>query len=276
VLKQTTRKDAPSEVQYFRALEQWSLGAQGVLLSEEEMNVKAFSYGASLADTYWYMSYPPKTTSETDNRVAREKWQKLLRPERMNTQSERIDELSNYLEPYVAVALKHSIKKWGIAGSLKVLGDKLTPKDEQEMMQALESQAFIWRDIILGLRRPVDYLNRRDKILVWLLHHGLFIILTALLVLLVIFILVLLAFIIFAVFLRFQKQLQLLLPQGPLDFKNLIAIFTIFGALVGSIWAAGSWVSARLSLMYMWLDRQLNGFFIRRRTRRTWEVPGLK
>lgn len=260
-------------------LEAWSMDAWGILIARNESAARAFSYGASIGDTFWFMRRPkPERLAESD----RETWEGLLRHGRLKEESERIGELAANLPPYVAVALKHSLSRWGIAGELKKYtrtdGEDqesiLEPDVEKKMYSALSAQARIWRSIILGERTPENYVTPRDesRIRVW---HNLLFIPLALVILFVLFFLVWLLVNIAGPFF-FPSVWNLVInlqPQGQaptLELKDIISSLSILAALLGGLWASGRWIFEQLFQLYQWLGSKMTERYIKQRTWAPW------
>ena len=263
-------------------LEAWSMQAWALLLARNELAARAFSYGASIGDTFWFMRRP-NTAQPAESE--RETWEGLLRPARLTEQSERIGELEAHLSPYVALTLKHGLLRWGVAGQLRRYarggagaGNRpvLQPDIERKLFSALSSQTRIWRSIILGERTPESYLELRDLSWIRLLHVAAFTVLAAFILFflfLFIWIAVGLAGPIF--FQSVWDTIVTLQPtaQAPtLSLKDIISSLTILTALLAALWAAGRWVFEQATFgLYDWLGKQIRQQFIQRRTYVAWD-----
>jgi len=255
--------------------------AWALLLARNELAARAFSYGASIGDTFWFMRRPNAAQLAESER---ETWVGLLRPARLTEQSERIGELEAHLSPYVALTLKHGLLKWGVAGQLRRYaragagaGNKpvLQPDIERKLFSALSSQTRIWRSIILGERTPESYLEPRDLSWIGLLHAAAFTVLAAFILFflfLFIWVAVGLAGPIF--FRSVWDAIVTLQPTGQsptLSLKDIISSLTILTALLATLWAAGRWVFEQQFGLYAWLGKQIRQQFIQRRTYVAWD-----
>jgi hypothetical protein len=268
LLEQTGRSPLPGRFAFFRQLEVWSLYAHSKLLTRGDMNAKAFSYGASIADTYWYMALPPRRGE--DERHKREKWAKLLSPYRMREESARIVELADFLDAHVAASLQYSLERWGIANILQQQGDAFTPNKEKKLIKALEKQAYIWRDLILGLNRPIDYLPPASKRWAWLWHKLIFIL--SIISFFVIFAVVLYGLIqlLFLLLPFLQQIVNFFVDPDDLRLGDLITVLSITVAILATVWAAVRGATARFFQFYDWLRQSILQYFI---VRHTWWKP---
>lgn len=278
-MQQTKRNELPTVPEMFQALEQWSFYVQGALLGAGERSMKAFSYGASLADTYWYMCEPP-AKGRDDGRESRETWRKLLRHYRLREESRRIGELADVLDPRVAAALRYSARRWGIESDIKALekSGEFEPAVEQKMMTVLRRQAFAWRDLVLGLRRPVDFLSTRDKIWIWigrqLLFAGVAFLSLIVLVITVAAALNLLIPLFLALNVASTNTVDYvagLFAGNQVEVGDLLQLVTMVGAFLGAIWAAGKFALAILVRLYAWSGDVVETFAVQRRVLELWK-----
>jgi hypothetical protein len=114
-------------------------------------------------------------------------WHQLLNHKRVVTIIEDIKLIEDELPPLVGECLRFSLYRWMIAhdfeyksGDLDLVRNKrqkdpdldresggilrqLEARDEARIVRRLSLQAGIWRDLVLGLRTPESYLNRRAR-----------------------------------------------------------------------------------------------------------------
>lgn len=266
-LNQNNRPNLPGKADFFRALEDWSRYVYSELLTRGDMNAKAFSYAASIADTYWYMS-PPEGGS--DDRFARETWRKLLDPHRLREESTRVAQLAEFLDPYVAASLQYSLERWGIADILQKEGKNLSLSREKEVVNALEKQAFIWRELILGLNNPTDYLPLKSRRWTWFWHR------VTVLFSLILFVFLLatavfgLSQIFILLFPFFQSFIQLFVDPAAPQLDDLITFVSIFVSVLSVVWIVVRWSALQFYQYHRWLRRSILQYFV---IRHTWWKP---
>lgn len=276
LLQQPKRSSDSQEVAVFQQLETWSLGIHGRLHARSELIGRALIYGASLADTYWHMLYPPKANAQDQRRNA-EKWQSLLHVQRLAEESKRIGELAPYLDEHVAVALQASLKKWGVSEKLKQQGDAFNVEQERRVMGNLRQQSRIWRDLVLGTRLPAGYLRPLDR---WLARLGQYVlstllslVVTAVVALLAWGLVYLLGQILFPAL--WKVVIDLAPNQQPtLELKDILGVITVLATLLGTAWRLTAWTAGQLGDAHRWLGQFLFATFIKRRTYRAWDYRG--
>ena len=128
--------------------EHWSRDVWHTLLSQDPLAGQAFTCGGDLADTFWYAqgAGPAKLVD-------------MLRSFRLMVVAERVDDLAAYLPEHAAQAIHHSLEHWGIGETIKGW-DKDNLKD---LLDRLEAQIKVWRDLLFGLRPADSYLTVRDR-----------------------------------------------------------------------------------------------------------------
>ncbi|MCR4405501.1 MAG: heme biosynthesis HemY N-terminal domain-containing protein [Anaerolineae bacterium] len=180
-------------------LEDWGRSVWIALAARSQDLATAFSLGGSLADTYWYM-WPPGRTTKRVVRV-KETWRDLLARQRTEELISRLRTIEKFLPPNVASALMHSLDRWGIAaelergrdgrlrvsyrllfawrrfswarqlryrlklrkfGSLSGMVISLSEDEERALYRNLTRQAEIWGDLVRGDRQPENYLRPSD------------------------------------------------------------------------------------------------------------------
>jgi len=136
-------------------LDNWSTQAWVALSTEDDIIGRGFTYGGSLADTYWYVAVlGPRGFGE------------LLHPHRLEYLARRFDGIADHLPPYTARVLYHTLHRWrGAYEHLKTLD--LAGK--KQVLSQLESQAGVWHYLLFGGRSAEGYLTAEDRRLVtWL------------------------------------------------------------------------------------------------------------
>lgn len=135
-------------------------------------------------------------------RPSAEDWRRLLSYYRLHSECVRVNSLRSVLPVYVPDVLIRHLRAWAI-GEMLYYDDRsqlrrrpwrqspafqmwlprrmrrqyrsptLLPEDEIALLQALKQQETRWRQMLFGLRRPEDFMRRRDLITVtlwrWLL-----------------------------------------------------------------------------------------------------------
>jgi hypothetical protein len=126
----------------------WSSQVWNTLQVSEPLAGQAFTCGGDLADTYWYAQG-----------AGADKLAGMLRSFRLSYMAERVDDLADHLPIHVAQAIHHSLARWGIGERVNGL-DK---EQQKRILDRLESQLKVWRDLLFGLRNPDSYLTPHDK-----------------------------------------------------------------------------------------------------------------
>lgn len=276
LLWQRRRRDVPDEVRLYRAFEGWSVAAHGTLLARNEAAARAFIYGASMVDTYWFMRPPPARGD--DKRRPQERWVRLLQPDRLKAQSTRVGELERDLEPYLAAALKYSLRQWGVADKLEQTqsgkNEQVPPGREKRLMANLEKQTYIWRDLILGIRSPESYLRGYDRWLIPLLQLGSFLLLLGLIVGIVYgtiwFVSLTLTQLFLPGLVAYATKSQSFL-EGALEPGDVIAAIPILFGLAGAFWKLGSWGAEQLIQVFRSVGRSVRAWRIQRCTHIQWD-----
>ena len=132
-------------------LDDWGTKVWMVLSTENELTGRVFTYGGSLADTYWQT-----TILEPAGAV------ELLRAQRLEYIAARLDNIANYLPLYTAQALHHTLYKWRIQKRIERMGTA----EKKEILKRLEAQAKVWRDLLFGSRSADSYLTNEDRRLI--------------------------------------------------------------------------------------------------------------
>jgi hypothetical protein len=133
--------------------EDWSREIWNKLQVTNPLAGRAFTYGASLADTYWHAD----GADLVDENIG--ELESLLNKYRLNEIIERFDSIADYLPVFTTDVLHHSLSRWQIEDWLR--GKKSGEKGA--VLENLKSQAKVWRDILFGLQRPESYLLEVDR-----------------------------------------------------------------------------------------------------------------
>ena len=188
----------PAEQELYELFEDWSADFSVTLNVYSGLLNLAFTFGASLADTYWYM----RPARRFGRGKSPESWHELLIRQRLTEIIRRARRLEPYLPPGVGAALRHSLWEWGVAQELErhqgrvriayprlyrwrfirwvreirahrmakrwvgKVGEErfvaLERDEEKGIYRNLRRQAKVWGDLIHGSREPRDYLLPSD------------------------------------------------------------------------------------------------------------------
>jgi hypothetical protein len=143
-----TKKDIPP---YWSRFEEWSSRVWNELQISNPLAGQAFICGGDLADTYWYAQ-----------RAGADKLAEMLDSYRLTYIAERLNDFSNHLPEVAVLAIQHSLERWSI-------GEQVKERDfdrQKDLLERLESQAKVWRDLLFGLRQGNSYLKPNDRRLV--------------------------------------------------------------------------------------------------------------
>lgn len=276
ILRVCTTQEAPSEREIFEAFEAWSIDAQARLLHLGEKPALALCFGASLADTYWFMQ-EPQAPGASDKRHKKRTWKALLYPKRLRQTRERLTLIEDDLGRLPCAMLVHSLKQWEADAKERLFpsgkGERedvhLSFNEEMKLIAALRSQVRSWRPIILGVRHPASFLWDSDRLAIRIIHVVLFIFLVATTAALASGALVA------AISLVNRHVLPLISPTslerpGGLDasvalVKEIISLVALVVPAVATLWSAFLWLRGRLSNLNEWIRDKLVEFFARRR-----------
>ena len=128
--------------------EDWSSQTWNTLQVADPLAGQAFTCGGDLADTFWHAQG-----------AGAGKLAELLRSYRLQYIAERLDDLAAHLPEQAAPAIRHSLERWSI-------GEKVKDLDEERhkrLLERLESQLKVWRDLLFGLRQAGSYLTPRNR-----------------------------------------------------------------------------------------------------------------
>ena len=128
--------------------ENWSRDAWHMLLMQDPLAGQAFACGGDLADTYWYAQG-----------TGAGKLAEMLRSYRLEYLAERVKDLAAYLPEHAARAILNSLERWSIGETVK----ELDKKGQDRLLERLEAQIKVWRDLLFGLRQANSYLTVRDQ-----------------------------------------------------------------------------------------------------------------
>jgi hypothetical protein len=139
-------------------LDDWSTAVWIALSAEDDITGRAFTYGGSLADTYWYAGVlGPRGFGE------------LLRPDRLEYLAHRFDGISHLLPTYTTSVLNYTLYKWRGAYEHLKASDLAGKK---QVLKRLESQAGVWHYLLFGERGAESYLTAEDRRFVTWLAGG--------------------------------------------------------------------------------------------------------
>lgn len=138
-------------------LDGWSTQVWLALSTEDEIVGRGFTYGGSLADTYWYTDV-----------LGPDDFADLLRPQRLEYIAARFNSISGHLPAYVAHVLNYSLHKWRDRGQI----ERLEAASRKKALKRLESQAKVWHDLLFGSRTADSYLLTRDRRLITIAAFG--------------------------------------------------------------------------------------------------------
>ena len=188
----------PGIREVYTAFEEWSAQWWIRLGVESELLALTLTFGGGLADTYWHMRPPRRFGQDKSS----DSWHELLVEPRMTEMVRRVRRLQPYLPPDLGLALRHSLREWGIALDLEQSASgariaypvlfrlrmfrwahrgrtwlmrrrwkgkhgaerfaALTAEDEEKLVGNLRRQAKVWADLIHGARLPDEYLLPAD------------------------------------------------------------------------------------------------------------------
>lgn len=115
-------------------LDDWSKQIWGLLNVEDGVMGRAFVYGGSLANTYWYttMVWP-------EDKIVKD----FLNPYRLSTIATRFERIAEALPPYLANVLGYSLHKWSDVNLDLVDKDKLKSRLEAQQKVSTCTNEFI-------------------------------------------------------------------------------------------------------------------------------------
>jgi len=242
-------------------LDDWSTHVWVVLSTEDEVAGRGFTYGGSLADTYWHTDV-----------LGPDHFAELLRPQRLDYIASRFQSIADHLPPYTAQVLNHTLRKWRIQHRL----EQLDPAARKQVMRRLESQAKVWHDLLFGGRSAESYLTGGDRRLITWGAAGstaLLVLGTMLLVWLAVLALSSAGRTVAASMTGLPRQLseaQAAFIGDVLDWQKWSSLLATLSSVVvlitGFIHRLSGWVLGFHRLVREWLQRQL----IYRRTYRHW------
>ncbi len=246
------------------ALDKWSSEAWVVLSTEDDIIGRGFTYGGSLADTYWHAAVlGPRASGE------------LLHPHRLEYLARRFDGIADHLPPYTARVLYYTLCRWrGTYEHLKAL-DLASKK---QVLRQLESQAGVWHYLLFGGRSAEGYLTAEDRRLVTWLAVGIttvFVVTAMILVWLVVMVLSSAGRTATASLLGSPEQLsaaQAAIVSDLVDWQKwsttLATTSTVMVLIAGLVTRLSGWVVVLHNQVKDWLTLRR----IYRRTYRDWRV----
>jgi hypothetical protein len=133
--------------------EDWSRDIWNELQVTDPLAGRAFTFGASLADTYWHADGEDLVEDSYKDLEG------LLRKYRLDEIIARFDSIADHLPAYAADVIHHSLIHWQIADRLRSMQND----EKAKVLSRLKAQAKVWRDILFGLQRPEGYLREADR-----------------------------------------------------------------------------------------------------------------
>lgn len=225
----------------------------------DELLGRAYTYGGSLADTYWHSD-----ASTPDNLST------LLREQRLEYIAARFESIGDHLPPHVAQILHHTLYKWRIQKELDS-----NRYDKKRVLRRLESQAKVWHDLLFDSRTADSYLTRSDyRRINWGTAA-----LTALTVLTVVVLVWLVVLSLSTVGRSFAAMLTTQIDQASAAFIEDLGDWQSSSALLATLSAAvvlisgfttrlSGWLLGSYNVVHDWLKRNR----IHKRTYRNWRV----
>lgn len=131
--------------------EEWSKRVWVKLATGDELTGRAFTFGGSLADTYWHAEGQGVDALK-----------ELLRSQRLEYIANRFETIAEYLPACTAGVLRYTLYKWRIE-------DQLEEQDmdrKKRVLDRLASQTQVWRNLLFGNRQVVNYLTAGDRRLI--------------------------------------------------------------------------------------------------------------
>jgi hypothetical protein len=133
----------PVLAEFQQQLNHWGTEVWTTLMTRDELDSRAFTYGGSLADTYWHASLK---LEDLDN---------MLNERRLGYIVARLNSIASDLPQYVPELLEHTLKIWQIAPTVRMM-DRA---GRRKVLRRLESQAKVWHDLLFGGRTPESYIS---------------------------------------------------------------------------------------------------------------------
>jgi hypothetical protein len=130
------------------SFDQWSKDVWMALMVEDELAGRAFTFGGSLADTYWYV----------DGRGP-DGLDRVLRSQRLEYIAARFTRIGDHLPPYVADVLQYTLYKWRIEEELAAMDTE----EKSQVLDRLAAQVKVWRDLLFGRRSAESLLGLQDR-----------------------------------------------------------------------------------------------------------------
>jgi hypothetical protein len=242
--------------------ESWSRKVWNALQVSNPLAGRAFTYGGSLADTYWYA-----------DGAGAAKLSETLRAQRLEHIAARFDAIAEYLPDDSPEVIHHSLYRWRVAHELHNAGEERG----HQVLERLEAQAKVWHDLLFGLQPARSYLTVSDRRLISWAAYGA----TAILVVsvgLIVWLVVLLLTGTGRGVLASATGISLQSAQGNIDlmaellnWQNwssiLAALSSVVVVLTGFISQLSGWMIAFHKRIYAWLE--LRRIYLR--TYRRWD-----
>lgn len=247
------------------ALDDWSTQVWVALSTRDDIIGRGFTYGGSLADTYWHATV-----------LGPRRFDELLHPNRLEYMAHHFDGIADHLPPFAARVLHYTLYRWRGAYEYTKSQDS---DGKRQVLKRLESQAGVWHYLLVGGRSAVDYLTADDRRFVTWLGAAVTTLFVA-----VVTILVWLAVLALsgagrtaaaAMIVEFPGPLseaQVAIVSDLLDWQKWSAILATVSSITvliaGLVARLSGWVMALRNLVREWLTLRR----IYRRTYRDWRV----
>jgi hypothetical protein len=118
------------------------------LSTEDDVLGRAFTYGGSLADTYWHAEA-----------LGADRFSRLLSAERLEYIAQRFESIAESLPPYTAQILRHTLYQWRSETQIEALDSE----GKKAVLKRLASQTKVWHDLLFGGRSAESYLTEGDR-----------------------------------------------------------------------------------------------------------------
>jgi hypothetical protein len=132
----------------YKDLNQWGTEVWVALSTEDDVLGRAFTYGGSLADTYWHAEA-----------LGADRFSRLLSGERLEYIAQRFESIAESLPPYTAQILRHTLYQWRSETQIEAQDSE----GKKAVLKRLASQTKVWHDLLFGGRSAESYLTEGDR-----------------------------------------------------------------------------------------------------------------
>jgi hypothetical protein len=129
------------------------------LWATREGEGKAYELGSSLFDTWNRL----RLASARGQEHVLAEWPAVFDGARIERIKELLDDLQTRLDPAAVTVVKDHLDSWRDRVEAAVETDPATLPDGAEMLEAMRSQALIWRQLVTRDKEPEAYLQREDR-----------------------------------------------------------------------------------------------------------------